>query len=111
LEGAGIRCWIANRDVPYGRDYQEAIVDALDQAISMVLVFSNNANHSDDVAREVALASEHKILILPVRIEDARPTKALRYQLANRQYIDLYEDREQKMKSIIQTLSKVRRTK
>jgi len=111
LERAGVRCWIATRDVPYGSDYQEAIVDALDQADSMVLVFSNAANNSQDVAREIALASEHKILILPVRIEDARPTKALRYQLANRQYVDLYDDREQKMKLIVQALGKVRRSK
>ena len=111
LERAGVRFWIATRDVPYGRDYQEAIVDAVDQADSMVLVFSNAANNSQDVTREIALASEHKILILPVRIEDVRPTKALRYQLATRQYIDLYDDREQKMKSIIQALCKVRHIK
>src|SRR5262249_46980975 len=46
LERAGVRCWIATRDVPSGEDYQAAIVDALSQADSMVLVFSNNANKS-----------------------------------------------------------------
>jgi hypothetical protein len=108
LERAKIGCWISTRDVPYGKDYQEAIVDAIDQADSMVLVFSNHANDSAEVARELALASERKILILPLRIEDAKPTKALRYQLATRQYVDLYENREQKMKLIIQGLHKIR---
>jgi hypothetical protein len=108
LERAGVRCWIANRDVPYGRDYQAAIVNALKQADSMVLVFSNAANDSEDVAREVALAGGRKILILPVRIEDARPMGALEYQLATRQYIDLFDDRKEKMKSIIQALYEVR---
>src|SRR6266540_3377339 len=108
LESANIRCWISSRDVPYGKDYQAAIVDALDQADSMVLVFSNNGNNSEEIARETALASARKILILPVRIEDAQPTKALRYQFATRQWLDLYEDREQKMKLLIQTLQAVK---
>jgi hypothetical protein len=108
LESANIRCWISSRDVPYGKDYQTAIVDALDNADSMLLVFSNNANESEEIARETALASKQKILILPVRIEDTDPRGALRYQLATRQYIDLYENRKQKMKSMIQALQTIR---
>jgi hypothetical protein len=108
LEYANIRCWISSRDVPYGKDYQTAIVDALDNADSMLLVFSNNANESEEIARETALASKQKILILPVRIEGTDPRGALRYQLATRQYIDLYENRNQKMKSMIQALQTIR---
>jgi TIR domain len=111
LESSGIRCWISSRDVPSGQDYQEAIVDALDRADSMVLVFSNKANNSDEIAREIALASRHKILILPVRIEDVEPTRALRYQLVTRQYIDLFDDREHKMKLIVQALHRIRHKK
>src|SRR5262245_16580540 len=99
LERAGVRCWIATRDVRGGRDYQVAIVNALKQADSMVLVFSNAANNSEDVAREVALASKRKILILPVRIEDASPTEAIEYQITTRQFIDLFDDQKEKMNS------------
>jgi TIR domain len=92
--------------VPRGDDYQDAIVDALDQSGAMVLVFSKNANNSEEIKRELALASTKRLFVLPVRIENAEPTKGFKYQLATRQYVDLFEDREQNMTLIINTLQK-----
>jgi hypothetical protein len=106
LEAAGLKCWISCRDVPRGDDYQDAIVDALDQSGAMVLVFSRNANNSEEIKRELALASAKRLFVLPVRIEAAEPTKGFKYQLANRQYIDLFEDREKNMTLIANTLQK-----
>jgi TIR domain len=106
IESADIKCWISCRDVPRGRDYQDAIVDALDTAGAMVLVFSNNANNSEEIKRELALASAKRLFVLPVRIENAEPTKGFKYQLATRQYIDLFEDREKNMTLVVTTLQK-----
>jgi hypothetical protein len=44
LEGQGIRCWIAPRDIPAGSEYGEQIVDAIKACRLVVLVFSNTAN-------------------------------------------------------------------
>jgi hypothetical protein len=90
IEAADLKCWISCRDVPRGSDYQDAIVDALDQSGAMVFVFSKAANNSEEIKRELALASARKLFVLPVRIEDAEPTKGFKYQLATRQYIDLF---------------------
>lgn len=106
IEAADLKCWISCRDVPRGRDYQDAIVEALDQSGAMVLVFSNNANNSEEIKRELALASAKRLFVLPVRIEKAEPTKGFKYQLATRQYIDLFEDREKNMELIVNTLQK-----
>jgi TIR domain len=106
IESANLKCWISCRDVPRGRDYQDAIVEALDQSGAMVLVFSNNANNSEEIKRELALASAKRLFVLPVRIENAEPTKGFKYQLATRQYIDLFEDREKNMTLIVNTLQK-----
>jgi hypothetical protein len=106
IEAADLKCWISCRDVPRGRDYQDAIVEALDQSGAMILVFSNNANKSEEIKRELALASAKRLFVLPVRIENAEPTKGFKYQLATRQYIDLFEDREKNMALIINTLQK-----
>ncbi len=46
LESNGIRCWIAPRDVLPGVHYGEAIIDAINEARIMVLVFSSKANIS-----------------------------------------------------------------
>jgi hypothetical protein len=106
IEAGDLKCWISCRDVPSGYDYQDAIVDALDQSGAMVLVFSRNANNSEEIKRELALASAKKLFVLPVRIENAEPTKGFKYQLATRQYIDLFADREKNMALIVNTLQK-----
>src|SRR5215468_4000183 len=58
LEAAGIRCWIAPRDIPFGTEWPEAIVDAIDRSAVMVLIFSSHANQSKQVGREVRRAFE-----------------------------------------------------
>ena len=106
LEAADLKCWISCRDVPHGYDYQDAIVDALDTAGAMVLVFSKNANNSAEIKRELALASANSLFVLPVRIENAEPTKGFKYQLVNCQYVNLFEDRDTNMTLVVDTLKK-----
>ena len=56
LEDAGIRCWIAPRDIWPGAEFGEAIIEAIDHCPVMVLIFSSNANESRQVRREVERA-------------------------------------------------------
>ena len=46
----GISCWMSSRNIPPGGDYQGCIVDAINQAEIVVLVFSAQANsaYSDE---------------------------------------------------------------
>ncbi len=53
LEAHGIPCWIATRNITYGSDYGEAIVDGIHESRVMVLVFSSHANTSPHIKREV----------------------------------------------------------
>jgi tetratricopeptide (TPR) repeat protein len=94
LESRGLPCWISSRDVGPGESFMDAIVHAIGAAKVMVLVFSENANNSDDIKREIVLASSAKVTIIPVRVEDVVPKGAFAYQLATRQWIDLFEDWE-----------------
>ena len=65
LEKHGIRCWISERDIGAGDNYGDAIVDAIESAEAMVLVFSANANNSEEIKKEIALASQRKITVIP----------------------------------------------
>jgi hypothetical protein len=94
LESRGLPCWISSRDVGPGENFMDAIVNAIGAAKVMVLVFSENANNSDDIKREIVLASSAKVTIIPVRVEDVVPKGAFAYQMATRQWIDLFEDWE-----------------
>ena len=95
LEARGVPCWMSERDIAAGDNYGDSIVDAIEQASAMVLVFSGAADNSDEIKKEIALASQRRITVVPVRIEDVTPSKAFRYELATRNWIDLFPDREQ----------------
>lgn len=88
LEGAGIRCWIAPRDILPGADWGVAIMDALDTCRAMVLIFSSNANSSPQIRREVERAVGRGVPVIPVRIEDSTPTKALAYFMGPVHWLD-----------------------
>src|SRR5215813_12531898 len=56
LERAGIRCWVAPRDITPGDEWGAAIIKALDQCRAIVLIFSSSANNSRQIRREVERA-------------------------------------------------------
>ena len=88
LEAAGVACWISGRDVAPGANYQESIVGAITGARAMVLLLTEAANASDEVKKELSLASAQGIAVYPVRIGSVQPNAALRYELATRQWIE-----------------------
>ena len=88
LEGRGTRCWIAPRDILPGRDWGEAIVEAIQHSQVMVLVFSKSANASQQVKREVERAVNRGVIIVPFRIEEVQPSKNLEYFLGTPHWLD-----------------------
>jgi hypothetical protein len=88
LESRRIRCWIAPRDVLPGVAYAEALIDGLNQSRLMVLVFSNNSNTSPQVIREVERAVNKGIPIIPFRIENVVPSKAMEYFVSSSHWLD-----------------------
>ncbi|HXG98879.1 MAG TPA: TIR domain-containing protein [Sphingomicrobium sp.] len=91
LERRGTECWIASRDVAPGENYQESIVRALRGARAMVLVFSDAANNSDEIKKELSLASRYRVPVVALRIADVEPSDAFAYELSTRQWIDAFE--------------------
>ena len=88
LEGRGIRCWVAPRDIPPGAVWGEAIIDGLNASRAMVLILSSNANASQQVMREVERAVDKGLSILPLRIEDTPLSKSMEYFLSSAHWLD-----------------------
>src|ERR1700677_1851532 len=88
LEAAGIRCWIAPRDIVPGTSYGEAIIEAIHGAKVMVLVFSSSANASGHIPKEVERAVSNGVAILPFRIENVAPGKSLDYFIGSVHWLD-----------------------
>lgn len=90
LEVQGIRCWIAPRDVQGGGFWKDEVVEAIERCRVMVLVFSSRSTRSRMVRRELSVAADGDIPLLPVRIEDVQPTGAFKFDLADVHWIDAF---------------------
>jgi TIR domain len=88
LESAGIRCWIAPRDIKPGGEYGAAIISAIERCRVMVLIFSSSANKSHQIHREIERAVSKGVPIVPVRIEEVVPTKSMEYFLGGIHWLD-----------------------
>jgi len=90
LERAGIRCWIAPRDVQPGTEYGQQIVDAVKSCRVFLVVFSEHANSSPHVRREVERAVSLDRSIVPFRVADVVPTGAMEYCLGSTHWFDAF---------------------
>jgi len=90
VEGAGLECWIAPRDIAPSADWAAEIIDAISSARTMILVFSANSNESPQVRREVERAVHKNLCILPFRIENVLPSKSLEYFLSAQHWMDAF---------------------
>jgi hypothetical protein len=90
LEGKDIKCWYAPRDVMFGMDFEEAIVDAICASKLIILVLSSHSNNSPHIKREIQNACTEglQVPILPLRVENVPLNKALRYYLSSLQWLD-----------------------
>ena len=107
IERRGIRCWISTRDVAPGENYQEAIVRALREAPAVVLVFSAAANNSDEIKKELSLASRFRVPVMTLRIEDVEPSDAFAYELSTRQWIDAFDGLENSIDGLVSRVLQV----
>jgi len=88
LENAGIRCWIAPRDVQPGRSFAGEIARAIKKSKAMVLIFSAHSNNSEQVLREVQLSVTAHLHIVQFRIEDVLLNDDLSYFLSTPHWLD-----------------------
>jgi ABC-type amino acid transport substrate-binding protein len=88
LEQDKIRCWIAPRDVQPGANWGSAIVEAIDEARIMVVIFSCNSNKSGQVLREVERGVRQGNTIIPFRVENVLPSKDIELFISCYHWLD-----------------------
>jgi hypothetical protein len=107
LESRGCPCWISSRDIGPGQNFQESIVKAIRSAKVMLLVFTSNANNSNEIKKELVLASRYHVTVVPVRVEDVIPNDAFAYEFATRQWVDLFKDWEGEIERLILQIRRI----
>lgn len=107
IERRGTRCWISMRDVPPGANYQEAIVQSLRTARAVVLVFSEKANSSDEIKKELSLASRYRVPVIALRLKDVEPSDAFAYELSTRQWINAFEGWDKSIDTLVARIAQL----
>src|SRR5690242_1263224 len=109
LKAERVEAWY-DAQVGAGQDWRIATAKALEDSNIFVLLFSENAAQSSDIAKELAAAVLEKKLIIPVRLENIAPKGAFLYELASRNWINAYDDTEIKLAEVAKGLAQLVRT-
>ncbi|MDN5781195.1 MAG: toll/interleukin-1 receptor domain-containing protein, partial [Luteimonas sp.] len=107
IERRGTRCWISIRDVRPGENYQEAIVQSLRTARAVVLVFSDAANTSGEIKKELSLASRYNVPVIAIRLKDVDPSDAFAYELSTRQWINAFEGWDKSIEMLVRRIGEI----
>lgn len=92
LEGEGIRCWYAPRNIQPGHEWAEDIIEALGESRIMVLVFTDSSNASVQVKREVSTAVSSGVTIIPFKCTNSEPSGSMQYYLSTLHWLDAMTD-------------------
>ena len=106
LREKGLQIWIDHEGIHGAKLWSQEIVHAIEGCKVFILFASSTAFQSQNVTKELALASESRKHILPVFIEDAQIPTAMKYQLAGIQHLIHQKGQaQQTIDNILRTLS------
>ena len=88
LEERGFDVWIDRQDIRGGSAWRASISQAMRQCRAVVFVLSPRSAASDNVAKELSLADDHRRPIVPISLEPCPIPAALDFQLAGLQIVD-----------------------
>ena len=108
MRSAGIGVWVDEGGIHGASLWGKEIVDAIDASKVMILMISDSSISSDNVVKELSIASEDKKPILPVYLHRSEIPKSMRYQLAGIQHIEFFEGQEDEaFQSMLVSLSRL----
>ena len=118
LQKRGVDVWKAPESIPAGADWAKAIVAAINQQQVFILLWSDAAMASTEVAKEIALAAGRgRCLLLPVLLSSEEPPEDEAYHLAAVQWLDghglsvgeLVECVDERLRDLIKQINRPRR--
>ena len=109
LRAAGVSLWIDQGGIDGASLWSEQIVTALESVKVLLLIVTESAVHSHNVAKEVMLVSERNGNILPVHLEPTIIPPTLKYPLAGIQHIECFADgdADASLTAILRSLARI----
>ncbi|RKZ06832.1 hypothetical protein DRQ25_13015, partial [Candidatus Fermentibacteria bacterium] len=107
LDSSGIKYWISARDIPPGADWAETIYDAISNSSGMILLFSDNVNKSRQIRNELDIATNLRIPLIPLKIENVEQSKGIRYFTNSHQWLDATDNWKRASNRLLESLNKI----
>lgn len=107
LKNGGYRVWIDRQGIGGGEQWRKEIVDAIRSANLMLLFLSPNSARSDNVRKELDLAETAKVRVLPVALAPTEIPDAMKYQLAGVQIVEVWQDYEGGLNTLLHNLARL----
>ncbi|MDE6278036.1 MAG: toll/interleukin-1 receptor domain-containing protein [Muribaculaceae bacterium] len=104
LEGNGVKCWIAPRDITPGAAYPSEITRGIKLCDVFLIVLTEQSVHSPHVNTETDIAFNAGKTIIPFFADKVSLGNSMSYYLARKQWILGYEDYDKSMMLLLDTL-------
>lgn len=90
----GSACWIDYKGIESGSQFEEVIVDAIEESKVMLFMLSDNSIESKWTKREVLYAEDDGKRIVPVVVDGRGLRKWFRFHFGNIDYIDIHVEEQ-----------------
>ena len=107
LEQNSLKCWIAPRNITSGKNYAKEIIDGIERAKIVILVYSKNSQESIYVNNEIHIAFSQNKPIIYYKIDETMPKEDMEYYLKNKHWLESYPEAEKEFKTLIKDALKL----
>ncbi len=104
LAERGVGVWY-DANIDGGADWREVIVQALTDSDMLAIFFSDDCNNSRQLKKELAVADSLGKPVVPILIENTQPRGAYLYELADRNWIQIYPEPMERIEELVEHLA------
>jgi hypothetical protein len=104
LQKSSLSVWIDRSRIQAGESWRGEIVEAIQECDAFLLVLSPQSVNSDNVEKELNLASEYKRRIIPLMYQPAELPGGMRYAISGLQFVDFNKGFNQALDELLSAL-------
>ncbi len=99
----GLSVWY-DKLIQCGDDWRGDIVEELSGSRALVILFSDNSNASRQLIKELGVADKLNKVVIPILIANCEPRGPYLYELATRNWVNLWPNPETRLPTAIENL-------
>lgn len=106
LETNSVKTWYAPRNIKLSGLWPEKLEEAIHNSKALLLLYTEDADRSKHVMREVQIADDYNKPIIWLKLDESNPSKTLKYYLSLIQSITINNDEELVFNILLNILNK-----